>query len=222
MCIRDRPPLAVLAGRHAAAGGTLRGAVWVSLLLGALLCLAGWQIPLAQRDSVPLAYLLEARPWLFGAGTAFLLGAAAALWQHRSTRRALTLVSLSALLGFQALGWGFQALNHSRSGRALAQAVSPYLEQGAEVFSVDVFVHSVAFYLQRELTLVMYRGELAMGIEQEPERWIGDWQTFARRWSAAAQAVAVFDAKDFPRFRAKGLPMRVVYRDPRKVAVVKR
>jgi hypothetical protein len=71
------------------------------------------------------------------------------------------------------------------------------------------------------VSLVIYTGELSLGIEQEPERWILDWERFKPIWLTADRAVAIFEAREFADYAAVGLPMRVLYQDPKKVAVVK-
>ena len=65
------------------------------------------------------------------------------------------------------------------------------------------------------------KSELQLGIEQEPEKWIPDWQAFEARWEAEEQAVAVMRRGDFPSYVNQGLSGRVVYRDSRQLAVVK-
>jgi hypothetical protein len=60
-----------------------------------------------------------------------------------------------------------------------------------------------------------------LGIEQEPEKWIPDWQAFVTRWKSAEQAVAVMRRNDYPSYQNQGLSGRVVYQDARQLAVVK-
>lgn len=215
------PVLALLMGRRLAERPSITGVAAVMGALAAVFLAAGWQIALWERPTIPMDYLEQARPWVLGAGVAMLVGTLGAHLLRGRFEAALVLVSLCALLGFQLLGWGFQGLNQTRSGRALAEAIRPYAEAGAEVYSVGAYYQSVSFYLGRPVTPVIYTGELSLGIEQEPGRWIPDWETFKPVWLAADRAVAIYEAREYPEYADEGLPMRVVYRDPKKVAVVK-
>ena len=75
------------------------------------------------------------------------------------------------------------------------------------------------------MILVQFKGELEMGIQQEPEKWIGSWEEFAKQWQSAEQAVAVFGKGAYTgQYRAKmeKLPMRIIYQDTLKTAMVRR
>jgi hypothetical protein len=69
---------------------------------------------------------------------------------------------------------------------------------------------------------VMYRGELAFGIEQESARFIPTLEQFAQVWNAAADAVAFVDPKTFEQLRAQDLPMRLLAHDDRSVVVARK
>ena len=215
------PALALIMGKRLAERPSVIGVSLVLAALGVALLVQGGWIERWERPTIPLEYLEAVRPWVTGAGAVMLGGGLGGVLLRRRSGFALVLVSLSALLGFQLLGWGYQGLNPSRSGRALAEAIRPYVERGAAVYSVGAYYQSVSFYLGRPVTPVIYAGELSLGITQEPGRWIPDWERFKPVWLAADRAVAIFEAKEFSDYATDGLPMRVVYQDPKKVAVVK-
>ncbi len=220
------PALGLLLGKQLAVHRSLVSVALVQAALGTLGLLAGWRSDLWASPKIlnaDIAAIQEARPWLLAAGACLLTGGLSALALRRRFEGALVALSLSAILGFQVLGWGFQVFGPSRSGRALAEVIRPYAERGAEVYSVSAYFQSVSFYLGSPLIPVMYRGELALGIEQAPERAIPDWEGFVERWRAAesGRAIAIFETREFPELAEPGLPMRTLYQDRRKLAVVK-
>jgi 4-amino-4-deoxy-L-arabinose transferase-like glycosyltransferase len=215
------PALAIMAARQSVDRPLVRPAAAIALGLSVLLFIGvAFALAFASR-SVRLEYLEHLRPWLAGAAAALAAGGAAARYWHGSTREAILLLSLATLLGFQLVNWGAQAFSPSRSGRAVAQAVRPYVQSSAELFAIGLYVHSLSFYLRRSLTLVDYRGEMAFGIEQAPARPVLDLAAFEQCWRAARQAVAVIEPSKLASYEDRGLPLRVIYSDPRKVAVIK-
>jgi hypothetical protein len=71
------------------------------------------------------------------------------------------------------------------------------------------------------MTMVGYQGEMAMGIAAEPRGWLGSRQEFQRRWREAPQPVAIMRPEVFADYRKLGLPMRVIFENPRRIVVVK-
>ena len=73
-------------------------------------------------------------------------------------------------------------------------------------------------------TLLSEHGEDEFGeaVHREPERFIPNHAGFARQWSAARSAYALFAVRDFDRLHAElGLPMEIVARGPRYIVVRK-
>ena len=86
-------------------------------------------------------------------------------------------------------------------------------------------MHSLPFYLEKEVIIVQFKGELEMGIQQEPGKWIGSWGEFVKQWQDADQAVAVFGKEAYTgQYRAnmEKLPMKIIYQDSLKTAMVRR
>ena len=93
---------------------------------------------------------------------------------------------------------------------------------GARIFAVDFYDHTIPWYFRRTVTMVRYRDELGKPIEWEPQKFIAELPEFARAWSAAPGAHAVFPAANFEALRNQiGAPMQVVARGPRYVIVRK-
>jgi hypothetical protein len=88
-------------------------------------------------------------------------------------------------------------------------------------YSVDTYDQSLQFYLRRSTTMVVYKDELGFGIEQEPEKFIPDFPSFEKAWNAEREALALMPPDAYEMFRAKGLPMRLVARDTRRIIVAR-
>ena len=84
-------------------------------------------------------------------------------------------------------------------------------------YSVGMLDQSVPFYLERTLTQVEHKGELANGIAAEPEKFIEQMSTFEAQWRALDEAYAVMPLKTYDELKSAGLPMTVMAVDPRRV-----
>jgi 4-amino-4-deoxy-L-arabinose transferase-like glycosyltransferase len=95
------------------------------------------------------------------------------------------------------------------SGIDLAKALPP-ADRDAPLYSVRTYDQSLAFYLQRTVTLVGYRGELDYGLRRAPNGGIADVDEFIRLWDSQTRAYAVMDKRTFNNFKERGVPMRTV------------
>jgi 4-amino-4-deoxy-L-arabinose transferase-like glycosyltransferase len=161
--------------------------------------------------------------WLVAGAVAIAVLACAALaleWQKRSGLAAAAL----ALGGFAfaqlvAIGHG-ATLGPGFSAAGLIASLEPKPAATAPVFAVDIYDHSLPWYLRRTVTMVAYRDELGQAVDWEPQKFVPDLAAFERAWSAAPAAYAFVAAGDFERLRQR-LPMQAVARDPRYVFVRK-
>ena len=69
--------------------------------------------------------------------------------------------------------------------------------------------------------MVMYQDELAAPIGWQPGDFISSYVGFAKAWQGSPGAVALMRARDYDALAARGLPMKVLARDPRRVVVVR-
>jgi hypothetical protein len=69
--------------------------------------------------------------------------------------------------------------------------------------------------------LVDYRDEFEFGQNHEPQRWIPTLDAFVQRWQAEPRAAAYMNHATHDGLRQRGLSMRTVFEDPRRVLVVK-
>jgi 4-amino-4-deoxy-L-arabinose transferase-like glycosyltransferase len=100
----------------------------------------------------------------------------------------------------------------------LAQQAAP----DAPVFSVQTYEQSLTFYLRRNVRLVDYRDEFALGLRQDPELGIATVEEFRRRWGGLADAYAVMPLATRDRLAEQGVPLREIGRFPNRIVVISR
>jgi hypothetical protein len=86
-------------------------------------------------------------------------------------------------------------------------------------YSILKFDHSVPFYLERPVTLVGFKDELAPGIAAEPGKYVGSVEAFESLWREKADAYAIMTPAQFRLFIDEGLPMRPIASDARYIIV---
>jgi 4-amino-4-deoxy-L-arabinose transferase-like glycosyltransferase len=219
------PALALLVGRQLAERPLLRG----DLIGFALIFLVAIYIVYAVTNRAETNVLDESliayRNWIVAATVVLLLGLLLGVRFKNHSHKAITTLAFSGLLMIQLVGWGFQTQARHRSGHELAKAIQATVDKDVPIYNIGSFVHSLPFYLEKEVIIVQFKGELEMGIQQEPEKWIGSWGEFARRWQDAKQAVAVFGKGAYTgqyRINMEKLPMKIIYQDKLKTAMVRR
>jgi 4-amino-4-deoxy-L-arabinose transferase-like glycosyltransferase len=130
---------------------------------------------------------------------------------------------------FLGVGWCLAGLLLMRAAGAAAPIYSgadlaaafPAADRSAPLYSVATYDQSLAFYLQRTVTLVRYRGELDYGLNRAPEREIKDLDEFIGIWSSQSQAFAVMENGMYDELNRRGVAMRVVGRNFGKVLVAR-
>jgi 4-amino-4-deoxy-L-arabinose transferase-like glycosyltransferase len=216
------PPLALLTAARESSGPFR----WLSVSVWIMLCCAlAWIVYVLVAPSVSADPLIQrvvhaARP------AALMFGLVAALAAFFCRRAALDKQPVHAVVSL-AVGWFlglsllFASVGHEgslRSGRELAARIPPDLAARAPIFSVQTYDQTLTFYLRRTLTLVDTRGELDYGLRHEPEKGIG-MRAFEQRWLDLPEAVAIMSHTTYSHLLARGLPMRVLGMDRRRVAV---
>ena len=89
-------------------------------------------------------------------------------------------------------------------------------------YMVNMFDHTVPYYLGRTVILVKERGEVAWGIERAPENFIPEISMVLYRWNDERDAYAIMPLPTFAEFTVAGVPMREVARDGRRIVVTRR
>ena len=169
----------------------------------------------AAAEGYALWLRIAALLWLVSALVALIL----AIRERR--RDAILSLAIGALLAGSGALLGHQHFGHFMSAKSLAAAVKPHLPAGVPFYSVRMYEQTLPFYLDRTLTLVDYQDELAFGIAQEPAKWVPSVAEFEQRWKTDEDAFAVMDLNTYSDFVARGLPMREIARDSRRIVVRK-
>jgi len=215
------PVVAVMAGRRLAVEGYHRVDAWLLAIMAVALLLTGWQVTSLASDVIHADMYLDYRPWIFTGAGLYAVAAVLAIAIRRLQASHIAAIGLLALLAVQVILLGFQSLAGSRSSQELARVIRANVPEDTEIFALASYPQSLAFYMKQTLTLVIVTDEMKMGIQQEPERWIGSEQEFLARWAAADQAVAVFRAHDLEKYLPLLEPARIIYTSPRRTAVMK-
>ena len=130
---------------------------------------------------------------------------------------------------FLGVGWCLGGLLLMRAAGAVAPIYSgvdlaaalPTDQRNSPLYSVATYDQSLIFYLQREATLVRYRGELDYGLNRAPDREIKQLDEFIEVWSAQSQAFAVMENGMYDELKGRGVAMRVLGRNFSKVLVAR-
>lgn len=197
---------------------------WLTLaMIGGLLL---WFVP-SLAQTLKAGTPATAYPIYAGYAQAAAMGIigcalAATLLAWKEYKLASVLTACLATLGpGQLLMLGHDAaFGNVNSGAVVANAIKPHLAAGSRVYSVDYLDQSVPYYLQQPLVLVDYEDEFTFGMDQQPEKRY-DYAKFSQHWLAETQPAAVLSFKAYERLQAAGLPMQVIYRDLRRMAVIK-
>ena len=197
------------------------------LLLPALLW-AGLAVvyPFVDRfasASSPLPVMQHLAAYLAVGGAGFLLCAAIA-WHYLGRAKilpAIMLLAAGSLWGVSLASVGHDRFGQLKSSQALVEQIRGQLRPDMEIFSVRMYEQTFPFYLQRPVVLVDYRDEFAFGQHAEPGQSIASLGEFAQRWQAAPQAMAMLEENTFNELQRQGLAMKPVFRDARRMVVVK-
>jgi 4-amino-4-deoxy-L-arabinose transferase-like glycosyltransferase len=144
------------------------------------------------------------------------------LLQTRRHLAALPVLGAAWLLGSFGLLIGGTQIEPYFSAKLLAQHLRQLASPATPVYAVQIYDQSLAFYLRRPVTLVDYRDEFALGLDQSPQLGIADLQRFSLVWRALPEGYAVMRPKTLDILRSQGLPMREVARYAHRIVVSRR
>jgi 4-amino-4-deoxy-L-arabinose transferase-like glycosyltransferase len=187
--------------------------------------------PRFAGPQMPMEALQAFGAWLKPALVVLALGSVATLvalgprW-HAATARfwAVVAIAFSTLAGLQIAIAGFDAMSPIRSTSAIlrtAAATGP-LAADAPFYQVAMYDQTVPFYLGRTTRLAAFRDELALGIDAEPAKQVPTIDAWISEWTALAQGYALMPPDIESTLLARGVPMRELARDSRRVVVARR
>jgi len=225
------PALALLIGIHLASASprfALAQGVVAALLGIAFAAASLWAsvnlpkvLVLLETDLPPELYA-GYLPWLTVAGIVLAAaGIASASLCRRRAAAALTL-ALGGLAWVQIVLSGHETLAPAFSAYHVVQKIRGDVKPDVPFYVVDTFDHTLPFYLDRTVTMVGYKDELAQSIAWERREFLPDAAAFARAWQSDRDAFAMFSANDLAGFlKAHPVAVRIVASDPRRVIVRK-
>lgn len=191
--------------------------LWVALLI------ASTQTYRLASDDTPRDVWTILR-WAIDIGALLFLAAALVAWWCLG-RRHITAAVVSLALGhfaaLTALVQGHDAYGQLKSAAALSKTVLPLIGSTTPVFAVRSYDQTLPFYLRRNVVLVDYVGEFEYGQQHEPGKSIATLEEFIARWQALPQGAAYMRSDTWRELRERGVPMRVVFEDPRRLVVTK-
>lgn len=215
------PVVALLAGKRLSEKPNLKGDAWSMLIVASLFMIVGIMATRFAGDKIPAELYQDYRWWIIPGAMILFVGSFALFKSRHHPNRNVAIAGLCAMLGYQVFLWGFQEIATSRSSREMADAIKANNLLDAPVYAVSSYPQSLPFYLGKTIHLVMYRGELKMGINAEPEKWLATTREFVQHWEAETQAIAVLSPDNLTHYIEIGLPMRIIYNGPRRIAVAK-
>ncbi|MFO1317099.1 MAG: glycosyltransferase family 39 protein [Burkholderiales bacterium] len=215
-----------------------RTLAWIALPLavGATAFLAAYPFayaPLAASlatEGTPLPIYAAFGPWFAAALAAWGAGGIAAVVMFRRETAAgkawgVAALALSMLIGLKIALVGHDAWARVRSAQPiLADAVRANgqpLDPAFPVYQVAAYDQTLPFYLGRPTPLVEYRDEMGPGLDLEPHKGYHE-AAWIEAWNAAPQAYALMTIGTAAELARKGVPMRELARDPRRVFVARR
>ena len=218
------PALALMIGAYLPQAKA-RSLLWMTVPIALLAAIGVVASPLSvilASDEVPLALYQQYARWLAVAALVWAVGSFAALDRLRREKiyAGMVMLGMSSLIAGQLAMLGHDTLSPASSAAHLVTQIRPYLKADAPFFSVGMYEQTLPYYIKRPVTLVNYQDEMAFGIKQEPDKWLPDFATFESIWRNAPYAMAIMEPGLYSEFQAKGLPMREIARDTRRVVVV--
>ena len=225
------PALALIGARQAAQGGEVwqkMSLVTAGLLGVALIAGVQWKLPslIAGKPDYEVPLYQGYAVWLQSAGVLFLMGAIGGwiLLKRQQKDWSLLALGLSGFIAGQVAFLGHNDFGKYIAGTAHLPAMREVLKTpGSQFYGVGRYEQAMPFYLERTMTLVEFPDEMQFGLSIEPQLWIPELEEFVRRWQAHVQnkeaAVAVVRRDIYDEFQKRGLPMRVIGDDPKRMII---
>ena len=190
-------------------------------ILGAVLLGVAAFLPQLADARMPVEMYRDYMPWLYAAGAIGVAGGIYALFENHRGRivAAVTAAGFCGLVITQLLVTGFDSFSPARSSYHVVSKIESQLRPDLPFYSVGLYDQTLPFYLKRTVTLVLFRGELDMGIKSDPQLWLPDLDAFRKIWREQHEAMAIVHPAYYDELAASGLPMRVIARDTRRVIV---
>ena len=192
----------------------------VALLAAIALAMTPHVVNFAANDMEKPLYASYAQ-WALAAAIVWLSGMLLGLYfSYRGRVTAtVTTLSLAGLVAAQLVLSGHESLAPSGSAYNIARQIEPYVKPDVHFFSIGMYEQTLPVYLNRTFTLVDFQSEMEFGLQQEPDKWIPDMETFSTVWSRQPYALAIMYPDTYARLKQKGLPMQIIANDTVRIVV---
>jgi 4-amino-4-deoxy-L-arabinose transferase-like glycosyltransferase len=182
------------------------------------------RVPLLAKNAYSTPLLEAHVPWIYAAALCALIGAILAIRFARSQRDlAVVLLAGSSFVAGQLLMLGHDQQGRYSAGINYVPALQAELTPATPMYLVGRYEQALPFYLQRTMTMVRHADELEFGLKQEPQLWLPTIDGFVAQWvadhAAGKKAIAIIDPEVYEDLRTRGIPMRLIGQDPRRVIV---
>ena len=220
------PALALLLGQTIAhaSPASLKKHLCLPLVLWLLIACATPFVDYAVTDAgTPISVLRHFAIYLTIGGVGFILCAVFA-WRslsHGKNLPAIMLLATGSLWGVLMASTGHDAIGQLKSSKGVVEQIRKHLQPETQIFAIRSYDQTFPFYLQRPVIQVEYRDEFSFGQNVEPDKAIQSLDQFIKRWKAAPQAMAMMEEETFNELQNQGIAMNPVYRDVRRVVVIK-
>lgn len=215
------PIIAVIAGGQIVNRGRIDPDRWVMLVSGVLLIAGSFFMDKLASGHYPVTQWAAYAPWIIASGV-LLIASFVVLSIGRDGRvpffSAAALLSLASAL---CIINGANSLAESRSSQVIADVIEQFIPEDAPIYGFQYYPEAAVFYLGRNVTLVEYEGEMAMGIRLEPEKQIKRQDEFLAVWQNLEQAAVVVKNNRLKNLKLDRLQGRIVYQGPKTTVIIK-
>jgi 4-amino-4-deoxy-L-arabinose transferase-like glycosyltransferase len=168
-----------------------------------------------SKPDAPLSLYQAYVPWIESAGLSLAVGALVAMMFALRDRVVASVLALAGggMLAATLVALGHDALSPAKSAYHLVREIEAKhgpIAPEMPFYSVETYDQTLPFYLKRTLTLVNYRDEFALGLEQEPEKGLASFAEFAALWPQHALAYALVQTDRYGVLQREQLPHRVL------------
>ncbi|MGV8893000.1 MAG: glycosyltransferase family 39 protein [Burkholderiaceae bacterium] len=170
---------------------------------------------------VEIALYQGYEPWVMAAAGVALIGGICAYLSAQRGRGELTatILALTGFVGCQMLMIGHDPLGTYASGRPLVAAINAEITPTTTLYTVGRLDHSLLFYLRRTMVMVENADELAFELKRQPQLWLPTREAFIQQWITGPKAVAVTTPTIYADLQQRGVPMRVIAQDGRRIVI---
>ncbi|HEX7645585.1 MAG TPA: glycosyltransferase family 39 protein [Burkholderiaceae bacterium] len=165
------------------------------------------------------------QPWVVAACSIMLAASTCVFWLTKKKHAELATLATLALAagGFffgQLVILGTEAYGQYRAGYLLVPAISAELTPETTLYTIGTYEQSLPFYLRHTMVTVgETNDELDFGRRQEPQLGLKDVDAFIPLWNNGQKAIAIMRPKDYEELLQRGVKMRIVAQDPRRIVV---